>query len=753
MGTVFRLIVLALALLAASSCMESEAFRGAREQVEIGNQAMVDKDLSGAITAYRRAAALAPDFLDARVALARALVVAGMYADARKELDFVQQREPANPDAVAIWAKALALQGRFDEAEGAYTRAVSLYDEPPPEVLGEKAVILAAMRKNEEALELFEKAAALDPEAANKADIMLHWGSALERVGRPDEAVAKYERAAEIAPDQPIILNNLGFLLYRQGIDRKRGIALMKKAVSLDPGSPLILHNLGWALLDDKQFEAAHGLLRRATAATDPSEPVFEIRRQHLQQAAAGITRADPTPDMPNVVLVLVDTLRADHLGAYGYDRPTSPHIDALAREGVLFRQAIGQAPWTSASIASLMTGLYPSVHGLDQGARWGGGQTSAGGKLPFRVQKSLSPSQETLAEILRRNGYTTAGFVSNIYVNSIFGFGQGFDIYDDQHRGYSRDVSHVKQRGEETNRRIFRWLESRPDEPFFLFAHYNDPHWPYDPPSPHGEAYIKGYGGDLTPEKTTAIVEQQGKPITGLSKEDLRYIVGLYDGEIHYADDQVGRLIDKLDAMALDRDLLIVFTADHGEEFLDHGSASHGYTLYDEMIHVPLILRWKGKLARREVSEQAELIDVVPTLLDLIGVEHAGAGGSGLAFQGESLRPLLEGAREARGHIAFAEASYTGDQRAVRTPEGQKLIHDAASNETEAFDLTTDPREQKDLWKESWQAYQPLSERLARWKETNTKLAAEHAAEDEPAQVVLDPSTSDQLEALGYIE
>ncbi len=746
MGTLIRICLLTALALVGSACMESDAIRDAREHVDKGHASIAEGDLAMAVTHFRRSVARAPDYLGGRLELARSLVAAGEYLDARKELDYVQQREPENPDALAIWGKALALQGRFDEANGFYTRAISSYGDAPSGVLGEKGMILAAMKQHQEALKLFEQAG--ESEETDKADILLHWGAALEKADRFLEAVPKYERAMEIAPDEPIILNNLGFVLFRKDIDKERGIELLKRSVALQPGNPMLLHNLGWALLQDGQVEDAHGLLRRAAAATGPKEPTFELRRTHLRQATEQLPRADAGPDMPNVVLIVLDTLRADHLGAYGYPRDTSPNLDDLAGEGVLFKNAFSQAPWTSASIASLLTGLYPSVHGLDEGARWGPGATSAGGKLPFRVQKALTSSQNTLAELLRRQGYTTAGFISNIYVNSIFGFSQGFDLYDDEHKGYSKSVRSIKRRGEETNRRIFRWLDTKPQEPFFLFAHYNDPHWPYVPPAPFGEKFIKGYEGELTPEKTTGVVETQGRPITGLSEEDLRYIIGLYDGEIQYTDHQVGRLVDKLDALAMDRGLLIIVTADHGEEFMDHGSASHGYTLYDEQIHVPLIMRWKGRLPRKVVDGQVRLVDVVPTTLELAGAEAPGP------FQGQSLVPAIEGHADAASLFAFAEASYTGRQSTIRSPAGQKLIHDEANEKSMAFDLTTDPAEQNDLWAESWQSYEELSQRLANWGKENLALATElfgDSADEE--QIVLDASTTEQLEALGYIE
>ena len=158
-------------------------------------------------------------------------------------------------------------------------------------------------------------------------------------------------------------------------------------------------------------------------------------------------------------MLVVIDTLRADHLGTHGYRRNTSPNLDRLAGEATLFENAVSQAPWTAPSVATLFTGLYPSVHGLDEGVRWGRDQRAAGASLEFGIQKVLGASQVTLAEVLRSHGYRTAGFVSAVFVNSIFGFAQGFQVYDDEHADYSGDYFRTKRRAEETNRRVFAWL------------------------------------------------------------------------------------------------------------------------------------------------------------------------------------------------------------------------------------------------------------------------------------------------------
>jgi arylsulfatase A-like enzyme/Tfp pilus assembly protein PilF len=751
MTTAKRLTTLGLLLicaLAASSCTESDAMKFAKEQVALGEAALDEDRLEDALTAYRRAVAQAPRHMPGHLGLGRVLVRIGRADEAIREFEIVSKEDPQSGEALTGWAFALTQKGQLAKAEEMYERALQTGADIPAGALADYAILLSAQRRSEAALGLFERAAV--DGMIDRADAMLHWGATLERTGKVDEAIERYEIALVMAPDDPSILNNLGFLLFRQGRERDRAIGMMQRAVAQNPGSPMLLHNLGWALLASEQFDEAHSLLRRAAAATSPEQPIYALRLQHLQQAADKLTRGSAPADAPNVLLIVLDTLRADHLGTYGYDRPTSPGIDAWAKRGVVFERAISQAPWTAASIASLFTSLQPSVHGLNAGPQWGAGKQSAGGKLPFAVQSALGASQLTLAEILRRDGYATAGFISNIYVNSIFGFAQGFDVYDDEHGEYSRNVGNIKRRASKTNERIFAWLDQRADrdaEPFFLFAHYNDAHWPYVPPAPFGTEFVADYTGELTPEKTTAIVERAGRQIADLSEEDLRYIVGLYDGELQYLDSEVTRLIQRVERQESSRDLLVVITADHGEEFLDHGSASHGYTLYDEQLHVPLMIRMPGIKPGR-VSHQVRSLDVMPTILELAGVSSGE-----YQFQGVSLRPLLDGDGSLPGLVAFSEAAYRGDQAAIASADGWKMIRDKASDTTELFDLKADPREQNDRAGDAAPSRTAeLAAALEQSQLVNSTLAQQLGPAQDEGSVVLDEATQDQLEALGYI-
>jgi len=397
--------------------------------------------------------------------------------------------------------------------------------------------------------------------------------------------------------------------------------------------------------------------------------------------------------------------------------------------------------------MASLFTGLYPSVHGLDGGIVWGEGAPSAGG-LPFAVQKALPPGHQTLAEVFRHAGYTTAGFVSNLYVNSIFGFAQGFDHFDDEYADYNFEQGDVKRRAEVTNERVFEWLRARLEEPFFLFVHYNDPHWPYEPPPPYGRSFISGYNGSFTPTKTREVVVTHLEVPPPISEEDLAYIVGLYDGEIQYVDAHLGRLLEAVRELPTERDLVTVLTADHGEEFLDHGAFNHGYTLYEEQTLVPFIVSAPSSFDPRRVSQQVRLIDAAPTLLEMAGVDNQNT-----KFQGRSLVPLMTGL-SLEPLDAFSEATNVGNQSALRSTASQKLIHSLIDPQWLLFDLDSDPGELNNLAAHRAQRLRELAARLEAWREENRALRSQiNIAGSGVDRVVLDEEMKKGLEALGYIQ
>jgi arylsulfatase A-like enzyme len=447
---------------------------------------------------------------------------------------------------------------------------------------------------------------------------------------------------------------------------------------------------------------------------------------------APGCDRPPAEGPSPNILLISIDSLRADHLGAYGYDRDTSPEIDRLAREGVRWATAVAPSPWTLPSHVSLFTALPPIAHGV------------------LFDPKALDEETLCLAEVLQANGYATAGFVGGPFLRSLYGLAQGFDVYDDRTVVRPLFESHQGRTSPALVGLATDWLEAwarRPERPpFFLFLHLWDVHYDYTPPAPFDTLFDPDYEGSITAENF-----ELGEHIhPGMAPRDLEHVVALYDGEIRYTDGWVGRLLRFLDEQSLAADTIVVVTADHGEEFFEHGAKGHRKNLYDETMRIPLVIRYPGRVpAGRVVDALARLEDVPTTLLALAGIERPAAFGAPHVPGGGEARDLREDfdrgdAGGSRGHIAFGDLH--GTQSSIRV-DGMKLIltrHREAMRD-ELYDLAADPGEQRDL-RGTRSEGRALFDRFARW----------HAYwEERPRHAVdieLDEEQLETLRSLGYI-
>jgi arylsulfatase A-like enzyme len=410
---------------------------------------------------------------------------------------------------------------------------------------------------------------------------------------------------------------------------------------------------------------------------------------------------------------VVIDTLRWDHLGCYGYPRPTTPAIDRLAAGAVRYRRAYSQAPFTNASIGSLFTSRYPSQLGIN-------------GTLD-----TLPESELLASEVLRAAGFRTAAVVSHRLVSRRWGFAQGFQTFDESSIG-----GHEASTGVATADRALELLDrlAAAGEPFFLWVHFFDPHYnyieqtdarPYEPPP---------YRGDL--HSGTDFREVLNRAREGnLDEADLDYLRYLYDTEILHTDRQVGRILDRLELLGLAGRTVVALTADHGEEFLDHGALGHGDKVWDEAIRVPLVVRAPG-LPPRVVEEPVGLLDLFPTLLAHLGlVVPAGFEGRALdlaAGTGLPDRPL------------FA-ASWGSSKRSVVLGR-LKLIHDARSERLMLFNLIADPAEERDVSTRRRRATRRLQNALREWDERTAR-----SAEGLPPLEV-DEEEARELRTLGYL-
>lgn len=373
---------------------------------------------------------------------------------------------------------------------------------------------------------------------------------------------------------------------------------------------------------------------------------------------------ADSTaPEQPNVLLISIDTLRGDRLGAYGYPRPVSPAIDQFAADGVVFEQAIAQAPWTAPSHASFLTSLYPSQLRLGT----------------FLEPGRIHGDAVTLAEALRERGFATAALVAGGFVRKDLGFDQGFDTFEEGVRTMRATVD-----------KALGWLDGRAGEraPFFLFLHTYDVH-KYYPPDDERARFVRPYSGPLKIERALAAAIQRNDNHEwreALGPADMQLIGDLYDASVAAVDAEIGRLLQALRERGLFDSTVIAITSDHGEEFLEHGRTGHGFNLYDENLRVPLILR-HPRLAPARVAAQVRLLDLAPTLAELAGVPRPPS------WQGVSLLPYAAGATDAL-LPAFAEAAHV-PQKAVRTPE-HKFIIALHRPRHRWYDLGADPLEQQ---------------------------------------------------------
>jgi len=328
-----------------------------------------------------------------------------------------------------------------------------------------------------------------------------------------------------------------------------------------------------------------------------------------------------PRPTGPNVLIIAIDTLRADALGCGGGRAGVSPRIDAFAAQSARFEFAFAHAPWTLPSFSSLFTSLPPEAHGA-------GGDVQNG-------WRALGDEYTTIAERFQAAGYATHAVVNVDFLTASFGTMQGFDDVDAR---ISND-NHELRRAGPTTEAALTWIDAHRTEPFFLFVHAFDPHAEYDPPPEWRARFAEERDADGTAFRFGArehVVNHRAGRMP-LDAATLARARALYDGEVAYTDDAVGRLLDGLASRGLDENTIVVLTSDHGEEFGEHGSWEHGHSHYDELLHVPLIVRAPGVTAR-VVSEPVGLMDVAPTVCALAGITAADT------FRGRDLSSALRG-------------------------------------------------------------------------------------------------------------
>lgn len=408
----------------------------------------------------------------------------------------------------------------------------------------------------------------------------------------------------------------------------------------------------------------------------------------------SGSTENEAPARDANVILITLDTTRADHLSCYARGGAKTPNLDALAARGVRFDHATVQVPLTLPSHSSIMTGTYPTVHGLrDMG------------------DFVLAPTHPTIAAVLQSKGFATCAILGSRILSKVFGLAQGFTFYDDKMAARPEENAlpglYPERRASEVTNHAIAWLEQNSASKFFLWAHYYDPHHPYDPPEPFTKTYAKD----------------------------------LYSGEIAYTDQEVGRLLKWVDDRGLSPRTLVVVMGDHGESLGEHGELTHGIFLYDATLHIPFILAGPDVPSGKVIEDQVRSIDVLPTVLEFLHVTFP------QETQGVSLWPLLQAGRHIRSNFSYAETLYPrtymgwSELRAMRT-DNWKLI---VAPHPELYNLKKDPNESDNVVSHFPADADELQKKI--WE-----VAGVPGKNETVSTVPVNTETRQELESLGYV-
>jgi arylsulfatase A-like enzyme len=471
--------------------------------------------------------------------------------------------------------------------------------------------------------------------------------------------------------------------------------------------------------------------------------------------AAACLLTVCHRPSQPNILIIMIDTLRADRVGWYGDGRQVTPFLDSLAEHGTVFWSAYAQSSWTCPSIASLLTSRYPSQHNV------------------LRHASVLTPGELTLAEVLKKHGYATGAFVANRVLPTRLGYNQGFDTYQvfpsELPESEAEDLHKLLQkgRGEALQQASLAWLDrlqagQQAAQPVLLYMHYMEVHFPYAPPlriveQVSNRRHHGSPGGHIAPQPVAAAPPPPNPDIWPHPDADaLAALEDKYDAEVLTLDTLLHEFFAQLDRRGFLNHAVVVVLADHGEEFLDHGGMNHGSTLYNELIRVPLLVVVPGQTRRVDIPDVVSVIDVAPTLLDLAGIAPPPT------FAGRSLRwttgwatRLLNRGRNwlgmgRDGQVAFSELLEPLDPtRSERHPDqaliaGSRKLITTVDGGTAVYDLNTDPGERKPAV-----LLDPDPTGLRR----RLQQVREHAHSNPAPQETraLDEQTRERLRALGY--
>lgn len=512
-----------------------------------------------------------------------------------------------------------------------------------------------------------------------------------------------------------VSLKNQAAIRFRIEIDdgRRRSILLDRTATSDDPWKEQVV---------DLDYLANQQVSLSLTTQVLTASSALETSTAQIQGAFWAYPRLTVRPNstpFPSAILISIDTLRADHVGGYGYLPVTTPTLDRLAKQGITFLRTTSASPWTLPSHASLLTSTFPTVNQADD-------------------QHPLPDNLVRLPELLSQAGYFCGAVTSHIYVSETYGFARGFDTF----------ITHQDDKAEVIVTEALTWLRRYGDQPFFLFLHFFDPHWNYQAPHPFTKMLDPTYDGPLTGHYVDSVLPFKD-PSIAMSDRDLAHVIARYDGEIRYCDSQIRRLLEGIQDYGYYQNTLIIVTADHGEEFREHGSMGHGVTLYNEQLHVPLIISG-GALpshSPRLFGAPVRTVDLAPTLISLLGLTSSFASEAA----GQDLTALTTTEKQVELPL-FAETQRFGLQLYSLGLSDSKTISNQIKNQTMMFDLALDPQELHDCSPE----HPELADGMKAKLDVLLNLLAEQSATinaQSSEQVVLSPEQQEILQSLGYLE
>jgi len=429
------------------------------------------------------------------------------------------------------------------------------------------------------------------------------------------------------------------------------------------------------------------------------------------------ISKKTKVAPSPNVIIVVSDALRRDHLGCYGYEKTTTPYLDAFARESSIFKNAYAQSPSTKPSIASLFTSKYPSQH-----------------KAIYN-ENSLNPEFLTLAEVLKEHRYVTAAFNENPMIELRFNYNQGFDQWNTNDKRHKFTLASMK----DFDDKIMTWLDTNYENPFFLYIHFIDPHNPYRAPmeSTTQEKNENSTLGRMTEGKK--LLKLKNGILIGLF-EGIDQLISLYDEEIKYVDSRFGQLMDKINQLGIMNNSMIIFLADHGEGFLDHGFFYHSYSVNAELINIPLLVHFPGGMKEVLPDVPVQQVDIFPTIMDVIGIED-----DSFSFEGKSI--FKKRPPEA---IIFSEHLRKGYGKGMQQcviKKNWKLIYSLETQTFNLYNLKLDPMEKTDRSKEFPSIAKQLKNELYTWHQRMLKNSSK------AQKAHIDKELYRKMYSLGYID